>query len=184
MITAPMGGHCEGSCKGGCSGDCKLDANAMINCGANVNCKGGCSVAYTAPKCEGAITPAKCSSDVNCQASCQGHANLTAMCTPPTATLQCSANASASVMALVKTVGTNFPALLEAVQVQGPLAVSAVGNLKTTGQAVVSNIGSQTGKALACATAGVSASSKAAASVNVSVMASASVSASAGGPSM
>ncbi len=112
--------HCEGSCQGSCSGSCKLDANAMVSCGANVNCKGGCSVAYTAPKCEGEIKPAKCSSDVNCQGSCQGHANLTAMCTPPTVELECSASADASVTALVTTVQTNFPALLAAIRCRGP----------------------------------------------------------------
>ena len=183
MITPATPGHCEGTCSGKCTGSCKITAMGGISCSGMATCKGGCSVAVTAPKCEGTITPAKCSSDVNCQGSCSGHANLTAMCTPPAVTLQCSGTASASITALVTTVQTNMPAIIEALQVQGPLAVQAAGKLVTTGQAVVSGVASASGKAIACAGVAAKASVTAAASVNVSVMASASVSGSCGGPS-
>jgi hypothetical protein len=182
MYTPAKPAHCEGSCNGKCTGNCKLDAMANVNCGAMVNCKGGCSVMYTAPKCEGEITPPMCMADANCQASCKGHAEATAMCTPPTATLECSASATTDVQALITTVQKNLPTIVAAVQTQGALAVKAAGNVVTTGGAVVQSVGSLTGKAAICATTAATASLKASASVNVSVMASASVSGSCGGP--
>jgi len=174
--------HCEGSCKGTCTGNCKLDANANINCGANVNCRGGCSVSYTAPKCEGEIKPPSCQASANCQASCQGHAEINAQCTPPSASLECTGTTTGDIPKLVATVQKNLPAIVAAVQTQGPLALQAAGHVVTTGQAVVSNVGSLSGKALACATAAAKASATASVSVNVSVSASASVSGSCGGP--
>jgi hypothetical protein len=155
----------------------------MVSCGAMVNCKGGCSVAYKAPKCEGKITPPMCMASASCKASCQSSAEVKATCTPPSATLECSASASADVTALVTTVQKNLPAIIAGFQTQGKLALDAAGQVATTGQAVVSSVTSLGGKALACAGAGLSASVKASASVNVSVMASASVSGSCGGPS-
>jgi hypothetical protein len=148
-----------------------------------VNCRGGCSVAYKAPKCEGKITPPACNASASCQASCQSSVEVQAMCTPPAATLECSASASSDVTALVNTVKTNLPAIIAGFQTQGKLALDAAAQVKTTGAAVVSNVTSLGGKALACATVGAEASVKASASVSVSVMASASVSGSCGGPS-
>lgn len=175
-------GHCEGSCTGTCTGNCKLDASSNINCGANVNCKGGCSVMYTAPKCEGSVTPPMCMADVNCKGSCQAHAEATASCTPPTAKLECSASATSDVQALVATVEKNLPALVQAVSTQGPIAVKAAGHVASTAVAVGQTLTSLSGKALACAGAAVQASASASVSINVSVMASASVSGSCGGP--
>jgi hypothetical protein len=176
--------HCEGTCAGTCTGNCKLDATATGDCGASVNCKGGCSVMYTAPKCEGTVKPPMCNADVNCQASCQSHAEATAVCTPPVATLECSvgASASADVTALITTVQTNMPAIVEAVETEGPIAVKAAGRVATTGAAVVQSVTSLGGKAFACAGAALQASAKASASINVSVSVSASVSGSCGGP--
>jgi hypothetical protein len=182
MYTPGKPAHCDGSCTGTCTGNCKLDANAMVSCGAMVNCKGGCSVMYTAPKCEGEIKPPMCNADANCQASCQGHAEATATCTKPTVTLECDGTATADITKLIATLQTNLPAIVAAVQTQGPLAVKAVGHVFATGSAVVSSAGSIGGKALACATAAASASVKAQASISVSVSASASVSGAAGGP--
>lgn len=175
--------HCDGSCTGTCTGNCKLDANAMVMCGANVNCRGGCSATYKAPKCEGKITPPSCMASASCKASCQSSAEVNASCTPPAASLECSASASADVTALVATVKKNLPAILAGFQTKGKLALDAALQVKTTGAALVSNATSLSGKALACATVGASASVKAAASVNVSVTASASVSGSASGSS-
>src|SRR5579863_4535984 len=118
-----------------------------VSCGGSSTCKGGCSVMVTAPKCEGSVTPAKCSSNVQCQGSCQGHANITAMCTPPTVALQCSGTASASVMAVVTTVQKNLPALVAAAQIQGPMLVKAAGNLTCQAQAVLGDIGNASIKA-------------------------------------
>jgi hypothetical protein len=181
-FTGGVSAHCNGSCKGTCTGDCKLDANASVMCGANVRCKGGCSVTGTAPQCEGEVTPPMCNVDANCQASCQGHAEATASCTPPTVTFECDATATADMKSLVATLQANLPAILAAVQTQGPLAVKAGGHVATTGAALVQSLGAVGGKAIACATTAVSAAANASVSLNVSVMVSASVSGSCGGP--
>jgi hypothetical protein len=174
--------HCAGTCTGKCTGSCKLAANAMVNCGAMVNCKGGCSVAYKAPKCEGELKPPSCNVDANCEASCQSHAEATASCTPPQVALDCTATATGDIPKLVATLQANLPAIVLAVESQGQLAIKASGHVVSSGTAVVANITSAGGKALACAQAAVSGAASASASVNVSVMASASVSGSAGGP--
>jgi hypothetical protein len=88
------------------------------------------------------------------------------------------------VQTLVTTLSKNLPPIISAVQTQGPLAAQATANLATTGAAVVGDIGSASGKALACAEAAVSAAASASVSINVTVMASASVSGSCGGPMM
>jgi hypothetical protein len=106
------------------------------------------------------------------------------MCTPPSASLECNAGASADIMTLVGVVQTDMPAILAGFQTQGKLALDAAGQVVTTGKAVVSTVTSLGGKALACAAVGADASVKASASVSVSVNASASVSSSCGGPGM
>lgn len=174
-----MSGSCSGSCKGTCSGSCKLDANAMVNCGANVNCTGGCSVAYTAPQCEGKLTPPMCNIDANCEASCQSQAEFSAMCTPPTVKLDCTGMVTTQITTLVMTLEKNLPAIFAAAKAQGQLAVDAAGSVATTGKAVVANVGNLGGKAIACAGVAAQAAVSASLSVNVSVMASASVSGSA-----
>jgi hypothetical protein len=145
-------------------------------------CRGKCSVAVTAPKCEGQLTPAMCNASANCQASCKSHASLTAACTPPAAQLECGASASSSLQKLAATLKTNLPAIISAVETQGPLAVQATASLATSGQAVINDAGNESAQALACARVAFNAATSATASINVSVMASASVSASAGGP--
>lgn len=184
MIAAGQPAHCSGTCNGTCNGNCTITASGGVSCGAMANCRGACSGMVTAPTCEGQVKSAMCSSDVNCQSSCESHASLTANCTPPSVSLQCSASASSSLSALQMTLATNMPPLIEAVQTQGPLALSAANNLVSTGANFVGTLGSQSGTALACATAAAEASANATASVKVSVMASVSVSASAGGPTM
>jgi hypothetical protein len=176
--------HCEGTCEGTCNGNCKITAMGGISCGAMATCRGGCSVMVTAPQCEGQITPAMCNASANCQASCQSHATLTASCTPPKAQLECGASASASVQALAMTLATNLPPIISAVQTQGPLAAQAGASLATTGASVVADIGSASGKALACGDAAITAAASATVSINVTVTASASVSSSCGVPMM
>jgi hypothetical protein len=174
--------HCEGSCNGTCTGSCKIDANANVMCGAMVSCKGGCTGMYTAPKCEGELKPPMCQANVDCQASCQSHAEFNASCTPPQASLECDGTASPDITKLIATLKTNLPVLLEAVQTQGPLAVKAAGHVATAGANVVAKVGTLTGKALACASSAFTASTSASVSISVSVSASASVSSSCGGP--
>lgn len=69
----------------------------MINCGASVDCRGGCSVTYTAPECETTVTPPVCNVSQACQSSCKSNAEVTSTCTPPGASLECNASASATV---------------------------------------------------------------------------------------
>ncbi len=178
-FTGGVKAHCQGTCNGKCTGSCKLAANSSLNCGAMVNCRGGCSVAYTAPSCEGSLSPPMCMGDVNCQASCSTDASLTATCTPPSASLECEGTVSSDLQKLVTTLQANLPPILLAAQSQGQLAAKAIQNFASTGSAVVSEVTSLGGKALACATVAAQASVGAATSINVSVMASVSVSASA-----
>lgn len=180
MITPGTPAHCNGTCNGTCNGNCKITATGGVSCGAMATCKGGCSVMVTAPTCEGAVTPAMCSSNVNCQGSCSSSANLQASCTPPTVTLQCSASASAGITAVVSTVQKNFPVLIQAAQTQGPIFATAAENLVKIGGSVAGDITSQSGQAIACAAVAAKAAATASVSVSVSVKASASVSGSAG----
>jgi len=92
-----MATHCKDQCAGTCTGDCTLAADTMVNCGASVNCRGGCSVTYTAPECETTVTPPVCNVSQACQSSCKSSAEVTSVCTPPGASLECTAMASATV---------------------------------------------------------------------------------------
>ncbi len=177
--TASCRGKCAASCNGKCTGNCKLDSTAMVNCGAMVNCKGGCSVMYTAPKCETELTPAMCSGDVSCQGSCTSRAEVNATCTPPSA--QFIFTTSSPDLDLLKAaLEANMPKIWLAFKTEGPLAVKAAAHVVTAGTAAAQAAGSFGGKAVACATASVTAAASASASVNVSFQASASVSGSAG----
>jgi hypothetical protein len=149
-------------------------------CGANVSCKGACTGTATAPKCEGELKPPACIVDANCEASCQGHAELKASCTPPVADLECDGTATPDVTKLVATVKTHLPAILEVVSTQGPLLGSAGARLAVASAGIAAETTSLTGKAIACAGVAGSAAVTASTSVNVSV--SASVSGSCGGP--
>jgi hypothetical protein len=149
-----------------------------VNCGAEVNCKGGCAGAYTAPKCETELTPPVCTGDTNCQASCSARASANAQCTPPTVTLFANVDATGDVAKLKATVEANLPKILLAAKTKGQLAVRALQKVSATGQAVIDGASTLGGKAIACAGTAATASAKAAASMSVSVSASASVSSS------
>jgi hypothetical protein len=94
-----MATHCKDKCAGTCTGDCTLATDTTINCGASVNCRGGCSVTYTAPECETTVTPPVCNVSQACQSSCKSNAEVTSVCTPPGASLECNASASVTVTA-------------------------------------------------------------------------------------
>jgi hypothetical protein len=177
-----QGTHCKGSCMGTCDGQCTLAAQAQVNCGANVRCRGGCSVAYTAPACETTVTPPSCNVSQTCQASCTSHVESTATCTPPGVSLECGAMVSADLQAVIDTVKKNLPSIILLVQTQGKLVLDAANQVVTTGTAVANDFASLSGKAVACAKTAVQADATASASLNVSVQASASVSGSCGGP--
>jgi len=92
-----MAKHCKGACAGKCTGDCQLSAQASVNCGTNVNCRGGCSVTYQAPACETTVTPPVCNVSQACQSSCKSSVEVTSTCTPAGVSLECNGSASATV---------------------------------------------------------------------------------------
>jgi hypothetical protein len=180
--TPCHGTHCAGTCAGTCSGQCTVAASATVNCGAMVNCRGGCSVAYKAPQCETTVTPPSCKVSKTCESSCTSSVEANAKCTPPGASLECNGAVSADLQLVIDTVKKNLPSIILLVQTQGKLVQDAASQVVTTGQVVANQVTSLGGKAIACAGKAVKADADASASLNVSVMASASVSGSCGGP--
>ena len=177
--TAMCSGQCSATCKGTCTGRCTLDATSSINCGAMVNCTGGCSVMYTAPKCEGTLKPPMCMGDASCQGSCSGRASLNAQCTPAKATVSFTGN-TADLVKLQGAIEANLPKIWVAANTEGKLFVEASAKVVDAGAAAVSAAASFGGKAFACAGAAAKATATANVSVSVSVMASANVSSSCG----
>jgi hypothetical protein len=172
-------GECTGTCTGTCSGDCTLASGASINCGANATCKGGCSVAYTAPVCEGALTPPTCNLNANCEAACASQASLQATCTPPSVVFLSSGTPTA----LDTTLGKNLPAILNVIA-QGKLVATAAANVSSAAQSVSTEI---TNSAACTVMFGVELATQvqtsvaASTTITVSIQASASVSAAAVG---
>jgi hypothetical protein len=161
-------GTCSASCTGTCSGNCKLDANAMVMCGAMASCRGGCSVAYKQPTCEGTLTPPSCKLNAECEAGCSGQGTLKATCTPPTVDILIGMDAS-----LKTTLTTNLPAVVNVAK-QGALVAMAVQQVSTAAQNVVTEVGNSVGCAVVVGAdfaTKIQASVTAAASINVSVMA-------------
>jgi hypothetical protein len=172
-------GECEGTCSGSCSGTCQIDAGASVTCEGT--CKGDCSVEFTAPSCEGELTPPSCDIDADCQAGCDGQAKFEAECVPPTISVAVNAMANAS---LQGTLEANLPAILSVVDTRGALMVDAAGTVATSFGNVVAELATLPGCLLVYSgdfAAQASASVEASASVSVSVTASASVGASAKG---
>jgi hypothetical protein len=117
--------------------------------------------------------------DANCQGSCSGDAQLSATCTPPTASLECAGTVSTDLQNLITTLQTNLPAIIEVAQTQGPLAVTGAETVASAGASVAGNLTALSGKALACATVATQAYLGAVTSVKATVMVSVTVSASA-----
>ena len=166
-------GECEGTCSGSCSGTCQIDAGASVTCEGT--CKGDCSVEFTAPSCEGELTPPSCDLDADCQAGCDGQAKFEAECVPPAISVAVNAMANAS---LQGTLEANLPAILSVVDTRGALMVDAAGTVATSFGNVVAELTNLPGCLLVYSgdfAAQASASLEASASVSVSVTASASV---------
>jgi hypothetical protein len=180
--SACHGTHCGGTCEGTCTGQCTLAASAQVNCGAKVDCRGGCSVAYKAPKCETTVTPPSCKVSKTCEASCTSNVEAKATCTPPGASLECNGTVSTDLQAVVDTVKKNMPSIVLLVQTQGQLVLDAANRVITTGKVVADQVTTLGGQAVACAGKAVQADADASASLNVSIQASANVSGSCGGP--
>jgi hypothetical protein len=134
---------------------------------------------YTAPKCEGTLTPPMCMGDARCQGSCTGRANLTATCKPATVKFTFTGT-SDDLVKLQGAIEANLPKIWVAAKTKGPLAVEAGAKVVAAGAGAAEAAASFGGKAIACAGVAVSAMVSASASVSVSVMASASVSTSCG----
>lgn len=174
------GAVCDGRCDGECTGECTLAADASINCGVDVDCRGGCSVEYTAPHCEGTVEPPQCDMDMDCQAGCDGQASVEAECTPPSVSVVVGGGAHAN---LESTLATNMPAILNGVRYKGQLLLDSAQDLV----GAAGNVAGELGNAATCAAAvgaevvgNLTAVAEASASVSVSFEASASVSGSAG----
>jgi hypothetical protein len=131
--TGTCVGECSGTCTGTCNGDCTLDSTAMLNCGATATCKGGCMGTYTAPVCEGTLTPPSCTINTNCEAACEGQGSFRSTCTPPTVVVPGGS------VALQATLKKNLPAIV-AVDTQVALMGQAAANVSTAAQQVAMQI--------------------------------------------
>jgi hypothetical protein len=174
--------HCKGVCAGMCTGQCQVATNDTVMCGAQVRCRGGCEVAYTAPACETTVTPPACTVTEQCQSSCTSNVEAKAVCTQPGVSLECSGTISSDLQLVQATIKKNLPSIILLVQTQGQLVLDAANQVAMTGQVVGNEVTSLGGKAISCAGKAVSADVNATASLNVSVQASAKVSGSCGGP--
>jgi len=126
-------GECEGTCSGSCSGTCQIDAGASVSCEGT--CKGDCSVEFTAPSCEGELTPPSCDIDADCQAGCDGQAKFEAECVAPAISVTVNAMANVSLQA---TLEANLPAIWGVANERGQLMLTATGGVANAfGDAVV-----------------------------------------------
>lgn len=165
-------GRCDGDCNGTCSGTCDIKTGAMASCDGS--CRGACSVEFTAPRCEGKLTPPECMLDADCEASCRAQVQAEAICTPPTVKIEVVGGASADFMALVGALETHLPKLIQNIGIRGEATLDAGSTLIAVGQHLDDAITSS-GKALVCTTLAASAAFDASIEIEVSVKASASV---------
>jgi hypothetical protein len=120
------------------------------------------------------LTPPECDLDADCQANCQGSANLDATCSPPSISIAGGLDAD-----FAATLKAQLPAVLE-VAARAELAVGVAGNIVTRFQAVASAAGSA-GAGCVAAAADLSAKIAGVVDASASVTASVSVSASVSG---
>ena len=146
-------GKCSASCNGKCKGECKVDADAGVECGANVRCKGGCEGTYTEPTCTTTFTPGPCHVDQTCLDGCVAKAEAHQVCDPTTVTLYADVSVHADVKKLVDTCNANLATLVAAAEVDGKVIVAAAGRLKTSGDAIVNGHASLNQASASCAAA-------------------------------
>lgn len=115
------GAECVGTCDGTCTGECHLDADVNVECGAEVRCRGGCTVEGQAPRCETEIEPPECDIEADCQAGCDGQASFEAECYPPEVLIIASGGVDPE--AFIATLEANLPSIYNAFEVYGPLIV-------------------------------------------------------------
>jgi hypothetical protein len=164
-------GKCSDHCSGTCSGRCKIDAQAGIQCGASVACKGGCTGDASSPRCETDFTAPTCNVDASCFASCRASVAAKAPCDPPTVKLLADVTVSADVKALVDTVDRNLPPLFQTAEVQGKIVLDVADSLDASGKAILGSAGNLDGKSIACATVAAQSLGSAATTLQVSAQA-------------
>jgi hypothetical protein len=163
-VTAP-GVTCTGSCNGECSGSCTGTAEA------SVKCDGECKADYEPLKCEGGTLEGGCKVEAKCSANCDASVQAKATCTPPSVTVKFSGAANieaagklqAALEANLGIIATFDTRLKLVAQASGSIAGNvnavadikaacippvvaavgqAVGDLKASGEATVSVVGS------------------------------------------
>jgi len=161
-------GKCTASCHGKCTGRCQIEESAGIACGANVSCEGSCTSTFTNPVCTTTFTPPKCMLDATCFESCRASAAAKTVCERPHVSLEASVQGGPDVEKLVATINANLPAVIDAAESQGKIALQVGGRLVATGNVVLQNAGNLDGRSLACVTAAAKMAGDAAASLQVS----------------
>jgi hypothetical protein len=149
-------------------------ARASGTCGGE--CRGDCSVAFTAPSCTGRVTPPRVSAD--CRAACDARVSAQASCSPGRAELTITGN-----VGNLQEKVTRVQAALRGGFSQVLLLRSRLERAASSGAAVVSSarelpsaIGAVGAQVTACAGIAASGLVSAVASVNVSVSVSVQVS--------
>jgi hypothetical protein len=168
-------GKCSTSCHGKCTGRCQIEESAGIACGANIACEGSCTSTFTNPVCTTTFTPPKCTIDESCFESCRASVTAKTVCEPPTVSLEANVQ-NGDVQKLVATINANLPAVIDAAEAQGKLALQVGGRLVATGSVVLQNAGNLDGKSIACVTAAAKSAGDSAATLQVSADASGAVS--------
>ncbi len=147
-------GKCSAACNGKCKGLCKVEAQAGIECGANVRCKGECEGKWTEPVCETKCIPPKCTVDTHCYDSCTTRVEAKTVCEPTRVELFCNGSVSVEVQKLQATLNANLGVLIDVGDVKGKQVLAAANKLSVTGEAVANVTGKMSVKSHACAVAG------------------------------
>ncbi|HKE14492.1 MAG TPA: hypothetical protein VKB80_06495, partial [Kofleriaceae bacterium] len=165
-------GKCTATCNGECSGRCKIEAEAGLDCGADVHCEGGCTGSFTEPVCTSEFKPPECDVDADCHAACSARAMADSTCEPPTVKVLANVEETPELAPLVDTLEEHLPDLIEAAEAKGPLARSAVERLSKSGDQIADDLGDLQGKELSCVGAAVDAVGDTASIFDVAVEAS------------
>ncbi len=165
-------GKCASSCNGTCRGLCKVDEPAGVSCGANVYCTGGCSGSYTSPQCTTEVTPPNCELDTVCYDACTARVTATPVCTPTTVHVYITTD-SPELEPLVATLQKNLPALIDAAEKDGKLALDAGKRLVGAGANLKGQVDDLNGKSVACLGEASASAADSLDDINVSVDASA-----------
>ena len=167
-------GVCDGKLVGECYGECEVSADAGVECGADVRCRGGCTGEIQAPTCATEYAPPSCDIDTACYQACATEAAKAAECDPTTVEIlvEAEGDVEADVSDVVDTLETNLPVLFRTVEAQGKLIKSASERMAMAGGGLADNVEHFNGKAVACVTESVSVLSESLATLDVSIEAS------------